>query len=229
MVPTHPSPAKTSTGGHPPVVVQIEDTPDGPKLFTGDLRPGSGVVFEIDPSVGTSVTVRFEEGEPLEGLGAAFDVTPGAPVEAVVRAGVSGSFGVIFEAGPETITGCRLVVIPDGSLDKSGFRCSRPATNLRASTLWYLYSEGPVNALDLEVRNQTDSGQQIAIVEPGVEGLEVAQHAVGVGVNPPIAVPIGSRGHAASVCLESQEQNAAEDPDIQTGGTEQVDIFIEPG
>jgi hypothetical protein len=216
--------------GQPTALLQIESTPLGSKLFTDDTRPGGRVVFEVD-AAGPNVVVRFDGNrEPFVEAGSSFDLSPGASVEFTVKEGAAGNFPFQTETSSQILKGFRLAVEQNGNLDRSGFSFAGTASALSVHELCFLRVESLVSSLDLEVINRTNREQQILIVETASGNLIERNLGGETTTQIPISILPPTRGpeRGALISLTTDARGTPEN-DYQSGGTEQVEIIIEPG
>ena len=210
-------------------LVRIEETADGPRLYTGDVRPGGRVVLMAESSVGEYVSVTFAEGgQPLVGVGDSFLLGSGASVEFAVAQVPDGHYAFTVEASNTTLLEARLAVSSEGSLEKTGFviRAGRGASG---SALLLFRRASIESSIDLEVEDRLEGTRpEVSIRETGKlpEVLETANRSIPVaGVGCVATVYLGSRGGDERPAPPSAGYGRGKG---QTGGTEQVEIVIDP-
>ncbi len=199
------------------VVIHVEGDPA--RLYTGHLRAGSRVVLMVETISAAGVTVTFDGGAtPFVGCGSAFILEGGAPVDFVVAKDADGEYGFRLESGALSVEGCRLVVTPDGDLDKTGFLVREIGSSLRVSQWAYQRMDGK-ESLGLKVQASADQLSQVSILQPGGEPQPLTGSEV--------EVPVTGFGCVATVSLTAKAA-----PTVlgkgQTGGTEHVEIVVEP-
>lgn len=199
----------------PTAVIQIQDSPEGPRLYTAKIRPGGRVFFSTHPSVGR-IIVAFDGVEPLEGVGAEFDVRPGGPVALTIKGEVKGEyfFHMVSERGPGGLL--RLDVEEDGMIDKTGFSVGPDEVRHQQC---FLPAQG--DELRLQVFNYLDSDQDVEILQPSAQ---TSQWRVPANDSRGAQFPIAGLGGNLLVRLGP----TAEPLTLEAGGTEDVEIIIEP-
>lgn len=200
-------------------VAQIQEVHGEPKLFNAALRPTGSVVFSAGSAVG-KMTVRFTDAVPLQGVGQTFEVFPGGPVELSVKALASGSYPFTLEAEHAVLNDQELVleVSDTGPLDKVGFAC--PAVGL---TVLQTYLRSNESSFLCEVLNHLEESCTVLLTEPGKRYSDMVVPAHGQQSR---QIPISGLG--GMLLMEIVGQGSGE-RSMQSGGTEQFEIIIEPG
>lgn len=200
----------------PTAVIQIQDSPEGPKLYTAKIRPGGRVFFSTHPSVGR-IVVAFDDAEPLEGVGIQFDVFPGGPVVLSIKTEARGEyyFRMHSERGPGGLL--KLDVEEEGMIDRTGF-CVGPG-EVRSQQC-FLPAQG--GELRLQVFNFLDSDQDLVVLGPGGKSSDWK-----VAANDSRGMQFPRDGLGGNLMVRLRP---ATDPfpRLEAGGTEQVEVIIEP-
>ena len=201
----------------PTAVIQIQDSPEGPKLYTAKIRPGGRVFFSAHPSVGR-VVVAFDDGEPLEGVGAEFDIHPGGPVVLSIKTEARGEyfFRMHSERGPGGLL--KLDVSEKGMIDRTGFTVGPGQARSQQCFL-----SAPGDKLRLQVFNYLDSDQDIEVLQPDGDSSAWRVHA-----NDSQGARFSTSGLGGNLTVRLTPPAEGRLPRLEAGGTEDVEIIIEP-
>ena len=228
--PNHVATSALSTADLSTAEIRIEDSGGTPHLYTGDVGPGSKVIFMVDNNL-DSVTVSFnpKSGEvPLVGCPESFRIGSGAPVEFEVASVEPGTYDFeVQKAGHPTLSARLVVGGPDvPKLAKTGF-VIRPRgsallsyQNLNAS----LGAPVPDMLIHVSCAESLSSNPPSMVVRrPDGTSQTLEQENC--------AVPVDGFGRVATVALVSSkgaDKEGSPPGHGQTGGTEQVEVVVEP-
>ena len=214
---TVPPPEPCSEESATTAWVGILDKTGQPALFVPEARPGDPICFGTASST-ESAEVRFEHRSPLVDDRTRFTVLPGPAVPLRIRDDAVGEFPFVLRdpANPLNSTLLILDVSPSGPSTRLQFIAgANPGAFSQA------FVRGTSRRVDLVIENRLDHKVKVEIGGPAqTPPLTREIEAKKTHVEPVFAPAFGKILH---VMLKSPNFKS-----LQSGGTEQVDIILEP-
>ena len=212
--------SSTSVSGRT-LQLEIIDVNLGPRLFSENIRPGSQVVYA---TATIPFTVRFDgDQEPFQNVGSSFQVPAGQTIEQTVREDiVDQEFPFQIEAQGQIIQGLLLHVTRNALLEKSGFTLSPERPILRI--IYSVFIPKPPQL----ILNCTNNGKELRYLSvKGMNDLIACLAIPGSGGIEELPLPLPNPPERLVANIQLSNDSTCR-LDGQNGGTEQVQILIEP-
>lgn len=193
-----------------------------PSLFLGDLGPGSQVLLGVQMG-SAPITISFDGRSPFIGVERSICLNPGPPVPFTIRHDARGHY--VFTVEGLLITpGAQLAVSADAPISKIGFQLN-PAQELTLQA----YVKGLPGELVVTSANLTDRRVTLKWVESEKPERD---HRLEPRMLKERLLETSGFGVAVAIRLQSGTRSAGTRslstiPD-QSGGTEQIEIIVEP-